>query len=168
MKSKLFEQLSQDLMIRTVFSGECYSQEVNALCITARWAMLFPRYHVILTSNPSKFTQFDPLTSTESVMKDYQFSRMQKKQRLSDRILIYLITLFGKLHKQRKHKNHRTTNYFCKSLLNKYCFTGLYNHCQVLNFTLYLNFSALWYNYYCLKLFCRTKIGLNPWMSKIQ
>ena len=67
-------------MIRTVFSGECYSQEVNALCITARRAMLFPRYHVILTSNPSKFTQFDPLTSTESMMKDYQFSRMQKKK----------------------------------------------------------------------------------------
>ena len=88
MKSKLFEQLSQDLMIRTVFSGGCYSQEVNALCITARWAMLFPRYHVILTSNPSKFTQFDPLTSTESVMKDYQFSRMQKKQRLSGRIYL--------------------------------------------------------------------------------
>ena len=42
--------------------------------------MLFPRYHVILTSNPSKFTQFDPLTSTESVMKDYQFSRMQKSK----------------------------------------------------------------------------------------
>ena len=167
MKSKLFEQLSQDLMIRTVFSGGCYSQEVNALCITVRWAMLFPRYHVILTSNPSKFTQFDPLTSTESVMKDYQFSRMQKSKGFPTGY-IYLITLFGKLQKQRKHKYHKTTNYLCKSLLNKYCFTGLYNHCQVLNFILYLNFSALWYNYYCLKLFCRTKIGLNPWMSKIQ
>lgn len=65
--------------------------------------MLFPRYHVILTSNPSKFTQFDPLTSTESVMKDYQFSRMQKGKGFPTGY-IYLITLFGKLEKQRKHK----------------------------------------------------------------